>query len=85
MTLPSPQSRQRAVVTGGAGFLGSHLCERLLMRGFHVICLDNLVTGSVANVAHLTASPHFTMIRVRPPHRRHPHRTETIGPGSGYA
>jgi dTDP-glucose 4,6-dehydratase len=62
MTLPPQQPRQRAVVTGGAGFLGSHLCERLLTRGFHVICLDNLVTGSAANVSHLTASPYFGMV-----------------------
>ena len=43
--------RQRAVVTGGAGFLGSHLCERLLADGYEVICLDNFVTGTPANVA----------------------------------
>jgi nucleoside-diphosphate-sugar epimerase len=52
----------RAVVTGGAGFLGSHLCERLLARGLHVVCLDNLITGSAANLSHLTASPSFTLI-----------------------
>ncbi|MGQ0830289.1 MAG: NAD-dependent epimerase/dehydratase family protein, partial [Microthrixaceae bacterium] len=43
----------RVVVTGGAGFLGSHLCERLLIEGYHVLCLDDLSTGSAANVAHL--------------------------------
>ncbi|MFE6684873.1 UDP-glucuronic acid decarboxylase family protein [Streptomyces sp. NPDC057743] len=45
--------RRRAVVTGGAGFLGSHLCERLLTEGFAVVCLDNLSTGRADNVAHL--------------------------------
>src|SRR6266511_3256164 len=42
-----------AVVTGGAGFLGSHLCDHLIVRGFRVICVDNLDTGSLQNVAHL--------------------------------
>ena len=44
---------KRVLVTGGAGFLGSHLCERLLDEGYAVLCLDNLVTGTPANVAHL--------------------------------
>ncbi|MFT5204296.1 MAG: dTDP-glucose 4,6-dehydratase [Candidatus Aldehydirespiratoraceae bacterium] len=43
----------RVVVTGGAGFLGSHLCDRLLERGDHVVCIDNLITGNLANIAHL--------------------------------
>jgi dTDP-glucose 4,6-dehydratase len=51
------------VVTGGAGFLGSHLCERLLGDGWDVLCLDNFVTGSPENVAHLTG-PGFEMRRV---------------------
>ncbi|MFI5165597.1 MAG: UDP-glucuronic acid decarboxylase family protein [Thermoanaerobaculales bacterium] len=46
-------ARARAVVTGGAGFLGSHLCDRLLAEGMEVICIDNLLTGSLANVNHL--------------------------------
>jgi dTDP-glucose 4,6-dehydratase len=45
--------RARAVVTGGAGFLGSHLCDRLLAEGMEVICIDNLLTGSLANIEHL--------------------------------
>ena len=52
----------RVVVTGGAGFLGSHLCDRLLGRGDEVICVDNLVTGSVANIEHLYAQPGFTFV-----------------------
>jgi nucleoside-diphosphate-sugar epimerase len=43
----------KILVTGGAGFLGSHLCERLIQRGDEVICLDNFFTGSKSNVAHL--------------------------------
>lgn len=53
----------RVVVTGGAGFLGSHLCERLLARGDEVICLDNFLTGSPANVAHLVADERFRLVR----------------------
>lgn len=49
----------RAVVTGGAGFLGSHLCDVLIERGWEVLCLDNLVTGSDANISHLLAHPRF--------------------------
>jgi dTDP-glucose 4,6-dehydratase len=54
--------RPAALVTGGAGFLGSHLCEQLLARGSRVTCLDNLCTGRLANITHLTAHPHFTYI-----------------------
>ena len=53
----------RAVITGGAGFLGSHLCELMLSRGWEVLCLDNLVTGSEANVAHLLPNPKFRLAR----------------------
>ncbi|MEJ7844642.1 MAG: UDP-glucuronic acid decarboxylase family protein [Acidimicrobiales bacterium] len=53
---------QRIVVTGGAGFLGSHLCEELVARGDEVVCLDNLVTGTTANVEHLFTSGHFTFV-----------------------
>ncbi len=52
----------RVVVTGGAGFLGSHLCDRLLQRGDDVVCVDNLVTGSVSNIEHLYAEPGFTFV-----------------------
>jgi dTDP-glucose 4,6-dehydratase len=56
-------ARPRAVVTGGAGFLGSHLCERLLRDGYQVICLDNLCTGSAANVAQLSELGSFRLVR----------------------
>ena len=54
--------RRRVVVTGGAGFLGSHLCERLLVDGYAVVCLDNLVTGSLANVDRLAEVGPFTLV-----------------------
>ncbi len=53
----------RAVVTGGAGFLGSHLCEKLLAEGMEVICIDNLLTGSLSNVEHLFGRPGFIFLR----------------------
>ncbi len=53
----------RVLVTGGAGFLGSHLCDRLLVDGHEVIALDNLFTGSKRNIAHLLSRPDFEMIR----------------------
>ena len=61
MEKPSEQ-RERCVVTGGAGFIGSHLCEYLLERGYDVICIDNLLTGTVANITRLH-SEHFTFIK----------------------
>ena len=54
---------KRIVVTGGAGFLGSHLCDRLLDTGAAVICLDNFFTGSKANVAHLLSNSRFEIVR----------------------
>lgn len=53
----------RMLVTGGAGFIGSHLCERLLEGGHDVICLDNFFTGSKRNIAHLLGDPRFELIR----------------------
>ncbi|MFD0691112.1 NAD-dependent epimerase/dehydratase family protein [Actinomadura fibrosa] len=53
----------RAVVTGGSGFLGSHLCEALLARGIAVLCLDNLLTGTSRNIAHLTGRGDFHFLR----------------------
>jgi dTDP-glucose 4,6-dehydratase len=52
-----------AVVTGGAGFLGSHLCDRLLAEGFRVFCLDNLITGRVENIHHLAGNESFRFIK----------------------
>ncbi|MEL6444827.1 MAG: UDP-glucuronic acid decarboxylase family protein [Bacteroidota bacterium] len=53
----------RTLVTGGAGFLGSHLCERLLADGHEVVCMDNLITGNPDNVAHLIDNPSFQFVR----------------------
>lgn len=55
--------RNRVLVTGGAGFLGSHLCDRLIKDGNDVICLDNLFTGSKDNIRHLLGNPYFEFIR----------------------
>jgi len=55
--------KKKILVTGGAGFLGSHLCERLLNEGNEVICLDNYFTGQKQNVVHLLKNPYFEMIR----------------------
>ncbi len=52
----------RILVTGAAGFLGSHLCERLLREGHYVIGMDNFITGSVDNLAHLAGNPNFLFI-----------------------
>ncbi len=54
---------KRILVTGGAGFLGSHLCDRLIEAGAEVICLDNFFTGSKGNIAHLVSHPHFEIVR----------------------
>jgi dTDP-glucose 4,6-dehydratase len=53
----------RSLITGGAGFLGSHLCERLLLEGHQVICIDNLITGSAENIAHLLGNPNFSFVQ----------------------
>ena len=56
-------TRKRVLVTGGAGFLGSHLCERLLEAGDDVLCADNFFTGSRRNIAHLLTHPNFELLR----------------------
>ncbi len=57
------EKRKRVLVTGGAGFIGSHLCERLLDLGYEVICMDNLFTGQKDNIRHLLTNPYFEFIR----------------------
>ncbi len=54
--------RQRVLITGGAGFLGSHLCDRFLSEGYEVFCMDNLVTGDLRNVEHVASEPLFHFI-----------------------
>jgi UDP-glucuronate decarboxylase len=56
-------TRKRILVTGGAGFLGSHLCERLIRDGDEVLCVDNYFTGRKDNIAHLMSDPHFELLR----------------------
>jgi UDP-glucuronate decarboxylase len=56
-------TRRRVLVTGGAGFIGSHLCERLIEAGADVLCVDNFFTGTKDNVAHLIGKPHFEVMR----------------------
>ena len=57
------ESTKRVLVTGGAGFLGSHLCDRLLADGHEVVCADNLFTGAKRNIAHLHGHPRFEFLR----------------------
>src|SRR6266436_4620541 len=65
----------RTMITGGAGFVGSHLCERFLAEGHDVVCVDNLITGSPVNVAPLQANPRFTFL-----HHNISHPLEIEGP-----
>jgi len=62
-TSAPPGSGSRVLVTGGAGFIGSHLCERLLARGHEVLCVDNLFTGRKENIVHLAENPYFEFLR----------------------
>jgi UDP-glucuronate decarboxylase len=61
--MPKISNRKRSLVTGGAGFLGSHLCERLLERGDDVLCVDNFYSGTKDNIAHLLGHAHFELVR----------------------
>jgi UDP-glucuronate decarboxylase len=56
-------TRKRILITGGAGFIGSHLCERLLGEGHDILCVDNFYTGTRDNILHLLAHPHFELLR----------------------
>jgi dTDP-glucose 4,6-dehydratase len=62
MNRPNSSVAPRALLAGGAGFLGSHLCDRLIAEGCQVICLDSLITGRVDNVAHLLGHPRFRFV-----------------------
>ena len=53
--------KERVLITGGAGFLGSHLCDRFLKEGYHVIAMDNLITGDLKNVEHLFKNGDFDL------------------------
>lgn len=53
----------KIIVTGGAGFLGSHLCDKLIERGDAVICIDNFLTGTLDNTTHLQNSPNFIFVQ----------------------
>lgn len=61
--MPLYESRKKILVTGGAGFLGSHLCDRLIEQGHEVLCLDNLFTGTKRNIEHLLDHPRFEFMR----------------------
>ena len=54
---------KKILITGGAGFIGSHLCERLLKEGNEVLCVDNFFTGSKENIVHLIGNPYFELVR----------------------
>ena len=54
--------KKRILITGGAGFIGSHLCEKLLNEGNEVICVDNFFTGSKQNIIHLLDNPYFELV-----------------------
>src|SRR4030042_6602383 len=56
-------SSKRILVTGGSGFLGSHLCEKLLNEGHEVLCVDNFYTGRRSTIAHLVSNPYFEVLR----------------------
>ena len=63
MKLITWKDSMRVLVTGGAGFIGSHLCDALLAEGHHVVCVDNLITGSTRNIEHLRNDPRFEFIQ----------------------
>lgn len=62
--MTAKERNPRVLITGGAGFLGSHLCDRFIDDGFDVVCVDNFITGSATNVAHLFGKPEFQMLEM---------------------
>ncbi|MFW5955519.1 MAG: NAD-dependent epimerase/dehydratase family protein, partial [Rhodothermales bacterium] len=62
MTQSDQRPAPRTLITGGAGFLGSHLCDRFVAEGHDVICMDNFITGSADNVAHLIGNGRFRLV-----------------------
>jgi dTDP-glucose 4,6-dehydratase len=58
----SKMSQKRILITGAAGFLGSHLCDRFIKEGYYVIAMDNLITGDLMNIEHLKSNPNFEFI-----------------------
>src|SRR5215471_9188277 len=56
------RNSMRALITGGAGFIGSHLCDALLGQGHHVVCVDNFITGSARNLLHVKNEPRFELV-----------------------
>ena len=63
LNLKKGEQMKRILITGGAGFIGSHLCDRFVNEGFNVICMDNLITGNMDNIAHLKDKPNFKFIQ----------------------
>src|SRR5271169_7183380 len=61
--MPQQQNSKRILVTGGAGFIGSHLCEKLIAAGHDVLCVDNFFTGTRNNIKHLLDNPNFEALR----------------------
>jgi len=62
LSFPNVDRKRRALITGGAGFLGSHLCDRFLAEGWEVVCMDNLITGDLRNIEHLTGRADFRFL-----------------------
>src|SRR5690606_21280290 len=57
------QKNKRVLITGAAGFIGSHLCDKFILEGFEVIGMDNLITGNLNNISHLLSHPNFSFIQ----------------------
>jgi len=57
------ENKKKVLITGAAGFIGSHLCEKFLSQGFHVMGMDNFLTSSPENISHLFGNPHFDFLK----------------------